>query len=164
MRIYSFSFAVIIAVFGLLYSPATITTIIIVRHAEKAAAPADNPPLTEAGKTRAEALARITKSAGIKAIYATQFIRTQQTVQPLADKLGIEIKQVDARDPKGLANRLISDNAGDTVLVAGHSNTLPQIIEALGGSIPPIQDDEHDNLYIVTVYEPGKAKVITLKY
>jgi broad specificity phosphatase PhoE len=165
MKLYSVSLAIILTLLGYGYSSTQVTTVLLVRHAEKAKSPSDNPPLTESGQARAEELARVAGAAEVKSIYATQYIRTQQTVEPLAKQLGITIKKVDAGDIKGLVNRILSENAGETVLFAGHSNTLPAIVEAFGASpIPPIADDEHDNLYVVTVYEPGKAKVVRLKY
>jgi broad specificity phosphatase PhoE len=58
------------------------STIFVVRHAEKADATKD-PDLSEAGRARAEALAKALRDAKIAAIYATEFKRTQQTAAPL---------------------------------------------------------------------------------
>jgi 2,3-bisphosphoglycerate-dependent phosphoglycerate mutase len=56
-------------------------------------------------------------------------------------------------------------HSGKTVLVAGHSNTVLEIIRELeGGSIPSFSESEFDNLFIVTVYKAGKAKVVKFKY
>lgn len=146
-------------------APATVTTVLIVRHAEKAAEPADNPPLTAAGQARAQELMRTLGSAGVNVIYATQFLRTQQTVEPLAKQLGLEIKRSDAADIKGLTERVVREHAGSVVLIAAHSNTVPKIVEALGaGPVAAIEDKTHDNLYVVTVIAPRQAKVVTLKY
>ncbi|HEY6190674.1 MAG TPA: phosphoglycerate mutase family protein [Pyrinomonadaceae bacterium] len=145
------------------YSP--VTTVVLVRHAEKGAQPADNPPLSAAGQARAQELARVLEGANIRAIYATQFARTQQTVQPLAERLGLPVTQVDASDAAGLVNHIVSNHRGEAVLVAGHSNTVPTIIEKLnGGQIPAIADTEYDKLFVVTLYRFGKAKVIQLRY
>src|ERR1044071_2972996 len=65
------------------------TTVVLVRHAEKAADPREDPPLLESGNTRAQELARILEPVGIKAIYTSQFLRTKQTAEPLAKQLGI---------------------------------------------------------------------------
>ena len=145
------------------YSP--VTTVVLVRHAEKDTQPPDNPPLSAAGQARSQELARVLEGANIRAIYATQFARTQQTVQPLADRLGLPVTQVDASDAAGLVNHIVSNHRGEAVLVAGHSNTVPRIIEKLnGGQIPAIADTEYDKLFVVTIYRFGKAKVVQLRY
>src|SRR5437773_8048647 len=67
-----------------------VTTVIVVRHAEKNIEPANpDPDLSPAGQARAQELARMFGDAGVNAIYATQFKRTQQTVKPLGDRLGL---------------------------------------------------------------------------
>jgi broad specificity phosphatase PhoE len=141
-------------------------TIIVIRHAEKKAEP-DNPDpdLSPAGQARALELARMFGSAGINAIYATQYKRTQQMVKPLADKLGLTITQVDARNTADLVARIRAQNSGQTVFIAGHNNTAPEIVAALGGpTFPMIPEAEFDNLYVVTLDRTGKTKVIKMKY
>ena len=103
--------------------------------------------------------------AGINAIYATQFKRTQQTVKPLADRLGLPTNQVNSKNTGDLVAQIKAQNTGQVVFVAGHNNTVTEIIAALGGpTFPMIPETEFDNLYIVTVYRTGKAKVVKLKY
>ena len=142
-----------------------VTTVILVRHAEKRIEPGNSDPdLSPAGQARAEELARMFSEAGIAAIYATQYKRTQQTVKPLADRLGVPITQVDAKNTAELVMRIRS-HSGQVVLVSGHNDSVPAIISALGGpSYPTIPDNEFDNLYIVTVYRVGKAKAVKIKY
>ena len=141
-----------------------VTTVLLVRHAEKAI-PTGDSPLSKEGETRAQALAHVAGDAGVTAIYATQFLRTQQTVEPLATHLGLSVNQVDADDIEELVDQILSDNGSEVVLVAGHSDTVPKIIEKLSGdSISPIPADEFDNLFIVTIYEPNAAKVVHLNY
>ncbi|MDX6384973.1 MAG: hypothetical protein QOK48_2546 [Blastocatellia bacterium] len=141
-------------------------TIIVIRHAEKKAEP-DNPDpdLSPAGQARAQELARMFGGAGINAIYATQFKRTQQTVKPLADKLGLPVTQVDARKTGDLVARIRAQNPGQTVFISGHNNSAPEIVAALGGpTFPMIPEAEFDNLYFVTVDRTGKTKVMKMKY
>src|SRR5437868_7185059 len=69
------------------------TTILIVRHAEKAS-DGDDPPLTEAGMRRALALVQVAEDAGVKAVYTTQLKRNRDTAQPLAERLGITPTEV----------------------------------------------------------------------
>ena len=141
------------------------TTVIVVRHAEKNIEPDNpNPDLTAAGNARSQELARVLANSGVTAIFATQYGRTQQTVQPLATALHLPIAQVDAKNTVELI-RQIDKHRGETILVSGHSNTVPGIIEALGGGrIPEIPDGEHDNLYVLSIYRYGKAKVLRLRY
>lgn len=143
-----------------------VTTVIVIRHAEKKIEP-DNPDpdLSPAGQARAQELVRMFGDAGINAIYATQYKRTQQTVKPLADKLGLPINQVNSKNTAELVARIRAENSGQTVFIAGHNNSAPEIVAALGGpTFPIIPETEFDNLYIVTVYRTGKAKVVKLKY
>ena len=52
-----------------------------------------------------------------------------------------------------------------TIFVAGHNNTAPEIVKALGGGdYPVIPENEYDNMFIVTIYRFGKAKVVKIKY
>ncbi|HEX8746820.1 MAG TPA: phosphoglycerate mutase family protein [Pyrinomonadaceae bacterium] len=152
------------------------TTVILVRHAEKAEAPREDPPLTEAGVARSQKLASLLSGAGIKAIYTSQFLRTKQTVEPLAKQLGIttapitiQSKQSNPREVSEESIRRIVDrimeHPGDTALVVGHSNSVPDVIRMLGGdTVPVIDERKFDDLFIVTVYARGKAKVVQLKY
>lgn len=151
-----------------------VTTVYLVRHAEKAAAPAADPPLTEAGTKRAEDLVRKLSKAGIKTISTSQFQRTKQTAEPLAKQLGIQNTVIPVRmdtmnsrqlSPEYLkqVSELVASSAG-SVLIVGHSNTVPELIKALGGDIAPAIDDAtYDDLFVVTVYAKGKAKVAHLK-
>jgi broad specificity phosphatase PhoE len=143
------------------------TTVIVVRHAEKAATPADDPPLTAAGEARARDLLAAIRDAGVSAIITTQFARTKGTAQPTAAALGIT-PQIVATGPathvQDVANA-VRRHAGETVLVVGHSNTVPAIVAALGAKQPAaICDAEYDNLFVVTIAPNGRASVIKTKY
>src|SRR5437763_8929392 len=143
-----------------------ITTIILIRHAEKIIDP-NNPDvdLSSAGQARAQELARMFGDAGISAIYATQYKRTQETVKPLADKLGVAVNVVNSKDTADLLTQIRAQHSGQTVFIAGHNNTVPEIIFALGGPrYPIIPESEYDNLFVVTVYRTGQAKVVKMKY
>ncbi|MGE0127890.1 MAG: histidine phosphatase family protein [Blastocatellales bacterium] len=156
------------------------TTVYLVRHAEKAAAPAADPPLLEVGTKRAEELARTLGKAGIKTIYVSQYLRTKLTAEPLAKQLGISSTVVpvnmviparmSATNARELSPQYLTEMAdratssGGNVLIVGHSNTVPEIIKALGGDIAPAIDETvFDDLFVVTVYAKGKAKVAHLK-
>lgn len=145
----------------------TSMTVILVRHAEKKIVAPENkdPDLSPAGLARAEELARMFGVTGIAAIYATQYKRTQQTVKPLAAKLGLPVSQVEAKKTSELLKQIRSRNTGQVIFIAGHNNTVPEIIAALGGpKLPIIPEEEFDNLYIITVLSDGSAKLIKMKY
>jgi broad specificity phosphatase PhoE len=143
------------------------TTVILVRHAEKAIVPPENkdPDLSLAGQARAKELARMLSDSGIKTIYVTQFKRTQQTVKPLAEKLGLTATQFEAKKTTELVKKIREQNAGQVVFIAGHNNTVPEIIAALGGpTLPIIPETDFDNFYVLTVPSEGSAKLLKLKY
>ena len=142
-------------------------TIILVRHAEKEIVPPENkdPNLSVAGQARAQELARMFGGAGVTTIYATQFKRTQQTVKPLADKLGLTATLVEAQKTPDLVKLLRASKSGEVIFLAGHNNSVPEIIVALGGpKMPIIQETEYDNLFILTVQGDGSAKLLKMKY
>jgi len=139
------------------------TTILVVRHAERVDGSPNSPISPGEGQCRAEALAQVAGVAGVSAIYATQYLRTRQTAQPLADRLGLPITIVPAGDSSGLAEQIFQDNRGEVVVVVGHSDTIGPIIEALGGEPPSIPDDEYDNLFVVQ-HRRGEARTVHLKY
>src|SRR6185369_4411963 len=143
-----------------------VLTVIIVRHAEKIIDP-NNPDvdLSPAGQARAQEIAREFADTGINAIYATQYKRTQQTVKPLADKLGLPVTVVNSKSTADLLTQIKAQHSGQTIFIAGHNDTVPEIIAGLGGpQYPTIPESEYDNLFIVTVYRTGKAKVVKMKY
>jgi 2,3-bisphosphoglycerate-dependent phosphoglycerate mutase len=136
------------------------STIFIVRHAEKADATKD-PDLSEAGRARAEALAKTLRDANITAIYATEFKRTQQTAAPLAKALGITMTTLPAKDSVALIAKLRASN-GNALLV-GHSDTISNLMKALGISDPTnIAENDYDNLFTVVLAE--KPHLIRLHY
>jgi phosphohistidine phosphatase SixA len=143
-----------------------VTTVIIVRHAEKNIEPNNpDPDLSSAGQARAQEIARMFGDSGVQAIYATQYKRTQQTVAPLANRLGLSVSSIDAKQSAELTRRILSNNRGQTVFIAGHNNTVPEIVNILSGeNFPIIPESEYDNMFIVTMYRFGKAKVLKVKY
>lgn len=142
----------------------SVTTILLIRHAEKILQGTD-PPLSIEGQNRAETLVHVVGHAGITGIYATQYLRTRQTVQPIADYLSLSITQVNANEIDVLVNQVLLDHKGEVVLIVGHLNTIPQIIEKLGGEpIPAILGNEYDNLFVITISRFRKTKVVNLKY
>lgn len=130
-----------------------VTTVFLIRHAERADEPRQDPPLTEKGVARSEALARLLSTANIKAIYTSQFARTKLTAEPLAKQLGVTATAISLKsnpsNPRAIAEEStketvdkILSHAGGSVLVIGHSNSIPDVIKMLGGDVVPTIDEK----------------------
>lgn len=175
-------FLVVIAVLISLFQPALAqeefkpVTVFLVRHAEKEDEPRQDPPLKKEGVLRSQELARLLGNAGVKTIITSQFGRTKQTVEALAAKTGVTVTSISLKsnptNPRLIAEEStaevvnkILERGGESVLVVGHSNSVPDVIKMLGGDIvPTINERKFDDLFIVTVYAKGKARVAHLKY
>lgn len=139
--------------------------VFLLRHAERADSgtaaakmTGADPDLSGAGIARADSLAKLLKEAQITAIYTTEYKRTQQTAAPLATALGIKPVVVPSKDVEGVAKRIRS--ATGNVLVVGHSNTLPEILAALGvGERVTIGEDDFGSLFVVF-----GQKLVRLRY
>jgi len=145
-------------------SASSVTTVILIRHGERNAPTPTNPDphLNAAGKARAKKLIHVVGQSGIKAIYRSHFVRAKETAQPLAIHLGLSAIEMDEALQ---VNDILSNHAGQAVLVIGHSDTVPDIISRLGaGSLRVIDDGEFDNLFVVKVLSQGHASVTRLKY
>ena len=146
------------------------TTVVLVRHAEKAAAPGPDPELSEAGLARAAALAYALSDAGVSAIITTQFKRTRATAAQVAEKLGLTPVTVGAgaelaAHAQATATAVLARPAGGLVLVVGHSNTIPAIIRALGGpEFPELCESEYDNLFVLRIDSAGPARLLRARY
>lgn len=154
------------------------TTFIIVRHAERFDT-SSNTNLSDAGLERARYLIDVAGDADISAIYSTNFCRTLQTAQPLAQhlRLPIQVQQIGSgistadcnpaisvdledvpaaiNDESLLVQHMLGASRGKTVLVVGHSNTVPAMVAVLGdGNFDPVEiaDDAYGNLFIVKKY------------
>jgi broad specificity phosphatase PhoE len=146
--------------------------IFLVRHAEKATD--SNEPgvaLSEAGTARANRLAGMLKAAGITAVYATDTVRARKTAEPLTKSAGLEIRIYAQKDAEGkpapqlLLERLRKEEPRGVVLVVGHSNTIPELLAALGDvakvEIPATQ---YDDLFVIVPRAGGPPSVVRLKY
>jgi broad specificity phosphatase PhoE len=143
---------------------ADLTTIYVVRHAEKLNSDADTP-LSEAGEQRAVDLATRLADAGVERIYATTLQRTQGTVARVAAAAGVEVKVLEPAAVDGLVALIQADDRGRVVLVAGHSNTVPAIVQALSGqAVEDIPEHVFDRLYRVDLPAKGAASVTLLQY
>jgi broad specificity phosphatase PhoE len=127
------------------------TTFILVRHAETESG--NDPMLTQAGQARAQLLVRLLEKQKIDAIYSTNFNRTKDTVKPLVDSKGIEI-QIYEKQPD-------VEKMSGTVLICGHSNTIPALANKLLGKeeFKKFDDSDYGNILIIT-----GASVTRLRY
>lgn len=138
------------------------TTVVIVRHAEKAAG--DDPDLTEAGRARAERLAAALADVPVTEVFTSEFRRTQATVSPLCGRKRLTAQAVPAANPKALARLLRELGPGRTALVAAHSDTIGPILRALGVvEKVAIADDDFGELLVVTL-QPEGARLLRLHY
>ncbi len=135
--------------------------IFAVRHAEKQSNDKDTP-LSDFGKTRAECLAQTLKDAHITAIITTQYTRTKQTAEPTAREMNVKLTSLDAKSNEEVVKQAKSAAQSGNVLIVGHSNTVPDIVAALGASKPGIPDDAYDLLFIVD--ESAPQRLTTLHY
>jgi len=146
-------------------SDGAVTTVILVRHAEKQSE-GDDPSLTAAGRERAHALVHVLGEMDIAAVYSTPYARTRETAQPLAAALGMEVTERPAQNyGPDMVEWIRANHVGDIVVAVSHSNTVPALIEALGASpVPTIEDHEYDDLYVVTVDAEGNATLLAMRY
>ena len=142
-----------------------ITTVVLVRHAEKAG-PSGDVQLSDAGIARANELARVLTGVKFDAIYTTPFHRTRNTAAPVAESAGLKPVEIasGATYAADMAKIVREKHAGDTVLIVGHSNTTRDVIKALGGDIPEIVDSQYDDLFVVTLVDGAPVKVLPLRY
>ena len=144
--------------------------IVVVRHAEKVADGSADPTLTEAGEARALALSQALSGARVAALIATQYRRTRLTLQPLSARHDLDIEVVDADSDAidahiiAVAEAARSNMTDGLVVIAGHSNTVPLIVEALSGrTAEPMSEDEYDRLYLL-LPGPDGMDLITARY
>jgi len=129
------------------------TTLFLVRHADIPSGGADpNPHLTNAGQVRAMALVHSLGKVAIGAIYVSDAIRTQETAEPLAAHLGLTPLVFSVAS--AIVDHVKANFLGRIVFIAGHSNTVPEIITQFGGEqTQPIGPTEFDRLYVLSITE-----------
>ena len=139
------------------------TTIIIVRHAEKDTG--NNPALTPVGMKRAEKLSSLFDGIKPDEIYSTPYIRTMQTITPWAKETAVEIKEYNPQNMMQFAEYLRALK-GKTVVIAGHSNTNPQLVNLLinEDKYKNLIDTDYETIFIITIIDGvAKAKVMKNK-
>jgi broad specificity phosphatase PhoE len=146
------------------------TTVVVVRHAEKVMDGSVDPALTDQGQARAALLARMFGDRRLQdhidAIYVSPALRTRLTAAPLAARLGVAPEVVSQDDPRSLARRVLHEHRGGRILIVGHTDTMPALVEALSGvkDIPPIGALEYGTMYIISVPRIGRASILSISY
>jgi broad specificity phosphatase PhoE len=127
--------------------------IYVTRHYDTPAGETD-PDLTPQGKVRAEKLAAWFYGRTLKAIYVSDFKRTRQTAAPVAAMLDVPVETYDPKDTPAIVARARA--AGGPVLIVGHSNTVPDIVEQLGGKRPEAL--KHEDFGDLWTIEGGRSE------
>jgi broad specificity phosphatase PhoE len=164
-RLFFFFFMLVIGS-PILLAQSNITTIILVRHAEKDNDGTSNPGLSATGKNRAMLLAKLLDKTSLDAIYSTNYKRTMDTVEPVAKEKNIKVELYDAFGDDSI-NNILNSNRGKTILIVGHSNNIPRIANLLTGTQNFVdwKDQDYDNLLLVSFTERGtEAKVMWLQF
>lgn len=128
-----------------------VTKIILLRHAEKEKDGSKDPKLSKEGMLRAEKLNFMLSDFSIDKLFATAYIRTQKTLGVVSKSRNISITNYDARD-KNFAKQLVKNEMGKTIIVAGHSNTIPALVNALikEDKYKDLSEEEYGKLWILT--------------
>lgn len=135
-------------------------TVVIVRHAEKADASAD-PVLSDAGQARAQALAEHLKDAHPSMVLTSPMQRTRLTAAPTAQHHSVTAEAVPLDGGAGahiaaIVAKVRSMPQDATVLIVGHSNTVPAIARALGyADAADMPECEYDR--VTTLHLMGEA-------
>jgi len=121
----------------------------LIRHAEKQTG--DDPELTVQGQQRAQRIAHLLSLTNSDAIYSTNYQRTRQTAEPIAQVKSLTVQHYNPKELKQFAHKLLSDNK-DAVIV-GHSNTTPQLVRLLSGqSVPDMDEQTYYKIYQVVTF------------
>lgn len=143
------------------------TVVIIVRHADKATTPANDPPLTAVGTERAAALATALRQANVSVVMHTPTVRTRETARPTAEMVGVTPEIIPTGPAPVVAaavREMVARHPGKTILVVGHSNTVMPWIEALGGpKRENLCDHEYDGLYTLVI-GGGQTRLVESHY
>ncbi len=140
-------------------------TVVIIRHAERASFFAADSPLSEKGQHRAEGLAYLLDHLKPEALFASNLVRTQQTLRPLSEHIHRSPMIWDYRQSVSLASYLKTTYSGKTVLVCWHHDHMKELVKALGveGSIPDWSMFTFNRIWIVTLSgnNPGRLQIQT---
>lgn len=141
------------------------TVIYLVRHAERATDHPSDPTLSPEGEARAMELARLLADAPLDRVFSTDFRRTRLTAAPVTDRHGLSVEVYDPRGEGLQAFAGLLRTTPGHLLVVGHSNTTPELVQALGGDpVSPIGEMEYDRIYLVVVDRQGRVTSTLLRF
>lgn len=127
-------------------APTAQKDVFVIRHLQKGQG--EDPPLTAEGAANAERLAELLDDRGIAAVFATRTRRAMETAAPLARRLAIAITPYDPKNPGALVDAVAA--VAGPVLVVGHSNTVPDLVDRLGGPAqPPMSEQDYGRMFVV---------------
>ncbi|NNF15493.1 MAG: histidine phosphatase family protein [Gammaproteobacteria bacterium] len=146
------------------------TVIYLVRHAEKETTSSD-PELSVQGKRRAAALNRFLANEPIDVLLSSDYRRTKATLKPLALRHNLDIKIYDAGNPAALVAKVLDQYAGKRMVIAGHSNTVPDLAGRFQSSgelnfvtRADLDHDEYERIFVVIIPGQGSATLLELAY
>jgi 2,3-bisphosphoglycerate-dependent phosphoglycerate mutase len=143
----------------------SLTTIILVRHAEKELDGSKNPALTKDGVVRAIELAYMLRDEPVAAVFSTDYERTLKTAEPTAEFHELPIQKYLPQNQDLFLENVLRKYRGKTVLIVGHSNTVPVMLNILTSeNYWKIKDYMYNDLFIVTGIRKGEGKTLHLKY
>lgn len=140
------------------------TTVYLVRHTEKDLSQKSDPPLTEVGRTRANQWASLLQHEEIAAVFSTDTIRTRDTAAPIAAHYKLEVALYPAKTVT--KKELLEGNNGKAIVVVGHSNTVPSIVNMLIGEerYSDLSEEDYDSLFIVDITSDSGKSVASSKH
>ena len=119
----------------------------LIRHAsagKRGSGAADlDRALDGSGNIRAQTIAQILGSNSVEAIYSSPARRCVETVQPLADSLGLAVEIHDELQEGASGHTLVATlsrlaTAGGTAVLCSHGDLIPSTIGQLGASGVPL--------------------------
>ncbi|HPW97111.1 MAG TPA: histidine phosphatase family protein [Flavobacterium sp.] len=142
-----------------------ITKIIVVRHAEKIDDGSKNPSLSDIGKLRAKKLDMLFADLKLDALYSTPFSRTTETLQPIANSRNLEIINYSPNN-KNFSQNLLLNQKGKTIMIVGHSNTCPDLVNSLINETKfnPLNENEYGKIWIITFKNGQLIDCVLLNY
>lgn len=143
----------------------SITTIIVIRHAEKSDDGTNDPSLSPEGLKRAEKLAVYFNNTKIDQLFATTYKRTRETLSVVAAIKKLDIITYNPSDKIFFAE-FLTKQKGKTSIIAGHSNTAPMIVNGFikANTYPQLADSEYEKMWILTFDDQKLIDCVLLQY
>lgn len=141
-----------------------VSNIFFVRHAEKSKDGTHNPPLTNDGMKRSQVLSDLLQNVKLSAIYSTKYKRTQSTAKPVAEAKNLPVFEYSAGKVDSLGQVLCEKHHDENILIVGHSNSTPKMINAITQqtTLPPIDESDYNNLFLLKFTDEGSMRLIKL--